>query len=242
MADGDDPKDVFKQFSESTVEQVANVAQLAAEARRLGLIPEFPRELIEKLDVGGTLLDLFRLQLKHTTALASILGPQARNLEKLNHWSALISTSKSSAPHRIQCECKPGGVAAFDLSVDNPIDRTQKLSVSLSKLHCQRGAPAQKPKSKSVAPEKPKPTAREFEAQPVPAEGRKPAAGLTDPIVWSLSPLIDEVEPHALRSCQIVFDLAAGFDSGEIYETTAIVRLSPLGSLQRYQLHLTVAK
>src|SRR3954470_13617084 len=83
-----DGQDTFDGFRNLAVDQMANLSPLAAEARRLGLIPELPRQLLEKLDLGGTLLDLVRLQLKHATALSSIVGPQGRNLEKLNQLSA----------------------------------------------------------------------------------------------------------------------------------------------------------
>jgi hypothetical protein len=244
MADGE-RKDVFKQFSESTVEQVANLAQLAAEARRLGLIPEFPRELIEKLDVGGTLLDLFRLQLKHTTALTSILGPQARNLEKLNHLSALISTGKSSAPRVISGDCKLEGRASFELSIDNPVDRPQKLSVHLNKIYSRGGGNsaefAAPPGSRSPGSHSPGSHSPGSHSPGSPEAGQAhDQSGSSEPIVWQLSPAIDEVDPHALRSCSITFDVKRSHFAAGIYETTAIVRLSPLGTLHRYQLVLTV--
>jgi hypothetical protein len=221
MADGKDESDVFSQFSKSTVEQVANLAQLAAEARRLGLIPEFPRELIEKLDLGGTLLDLFRLQIKHTTAIASILGPQARNLEKLNHWSALISTSKGSAARKVEQTAVVGQPtpARFELLIDNPVDRPQKLSVELNKICCLETGKTE-----------------EFASEPENRQAQVSGSKLG----WSLFPPLDEVEPHAVRTARIEFKVGASFFAKGTFETTAIVRLSPLGTLHRYQLRLNV--
>jgi hypothetical protein len=214
-----DGQDTFDGFRNLAVEQMANLAQLAAEARRLGLIPELPRELLEKLDLGGTLLDLVRLQLKHATALSSIVGPQGRNLEKLNQLSALLARGKAGKPRMIYGEAT-GARIGFEVFVDNPTDRPQKVTVSLGNLHR---------------------LDREDDGDGVPftdEPGTKPEPS-SDELAWSMLPNVTTVAKREIRSFRIMI---AKSELSRDYETTATVRLSPLGSYQRYQLRPPKAK
>jgi len=213
--DEDREEDTFDQLRDLAVEQMANVAQLTAEARRLGLIPELPRELVEKLDLGGMLLDLVRLQLKHATAVASVIGPQGRNLEKLNHLSALLAKGKSGTPTEVYGK-KNGAETIFQIVLDNPVDRPQKVKVSLGNLH--------------------QLDAEKDEATPF---WEKPGEeGDDDPkesLAWYLKPRIEQVDAREVRSLRIVIPAKSLPKRGD-YEVTATVGLSPLGTYRRYQL------
>jgi len=212
--DEDREKDTFDQLRDLAVEQLANVAQLTAEARRLGLIPELPRELIEKLDLGGMLLDLVRLQFKHATAVASVIGPQGRNLEKLNHLSALLAKGKSGTPSEVYGK-KNAKETIFQIVVDNPVDRPQKVEVSLGSLHHLDST---------------KDEARPFWEKPG-VQGEEEEQSLA----WDLRPRIEQVEEREVRSLRIVIPAESLPKRGD-YEVTATVRLSPLGTYRRYQL------
>jgi hypothetical protein len=216
-------QDTFDRFRDVAVEQMASLAQLAAEARRLGLIPELPRELLEKLDLGGMLLDLVRLQLKHATAVANVIGPQARNLEKLNHLSALLAKGKSGAPRVVHgVEHEHAELTWFELYVDNPTDRPQNVAVSLGSLH---QLDVEDDDYGRAFAEKPVSQAELMEAFAL-AESDE-----TGPLPWSLLPKIATVAAREVRSFRL---LIPGLPRE--YETTAVVRMSPLGSYQRFQL------
>lgn len=208
--DDGDGEDTFDRFRDVAVEQMANLGQLAAEARRLGLIPELPRELLEKLDLGGTLLDLVRLQLKHATALSSILGPQGRNLEKLNQLNALIAKGKSGKPRSIHGEPFEEGVA-FEVFVDNPTDRQQNVTVALGNLHSLE-------ENSDVG-------GKRFTAKPGEAQDER--------LAWKMIPQVPTVAKHEIRSFRIWIATKVLPRS---YEVTATVSLAPLGSYHRYLL------
>ncbi len=215
------PEDIFDGFEDFAVEQMANVAQLVAEARRLGLVPELPREVLEKLDLGGTMMDVLRLQLKHATALASLLGPKGRNLEKLNRLSALMNNTGKSRFTTLEAKCAIGGFARYSLVVDNPVDRIQKCEVTLGRLKSTHD------------------TYFEAEMNEIPV-GDVDELSDRGAYPWALIPPVAELDPREVRTMQIVIPALDRLRPGNTYELTALVKLSPLGSTNRYLLRLEI--
>jgi hypothetical protein len=87
--------------------------------------------------------------------------------------------------------------------------------------------------------------------EPAPRPGAPGAGEKAGLLHWELRPPIAQLEAHELRSCSISFDAGPAllqppdrqkpfFEQGQRYEATAVIRLSPLGSLHRYQLRLSL--
>jgi hypothetical protein len=215
--EADEPQDTFDQFKDLAVEQLANAAQLVAEARRLGLVPELPRELAEKMDLGGTVMDLLRLHLKHATAISQVLGSNGRNMEKLNYLSAVLAKGKSHAPQVLRSKRLPDTkVARFEITLDNPVDRPQRVDLTLGKLYCLTDE-------------------RTFELNVHPNDGIDVTDWkFADHALFRIVPKVLRLEEREVRTFRVLIGVP---ETGE-FEVTATAKLAPLGTYNRYQLRI----